>query len=513
MTAMANPARLTLPLRRVDGVQTGELNRAVLTGQDIREILPAVHSVLQKMVPHDYAAIALRDENSGYLGLRELSSQYGSVSPQVAMLSTEGTPAGWALTHQTPLLVSRLSLKRFSKPFEGLPAGMLFGCWIPLSRRGETIGVLFVGSRQDAHLEERALDLLALSHKITGAIQFGGRVRQIVDSSDEPREEKPYLESQVPSEWRFENVIGTSNGFRTVLQQVRRLAPSCQTVLIRGENGTEKESIARLIHKLSLRNREIFVKVHCAGQAAHTLEGKLFGYERESLSRTGPRRLGRLEAAHLGTLFLEEIADLPIELQSRILLAFREEGQRLEGQGRTPLDIRLLASTSRDLSALVRAGRFNEDLYRQLAVSPIQLPPLRDRATDIPLLAGHFVSKYARQMNKTIDNIPQETMSILCASEWPGNVRELENFIERAVMLTKGRTLRAPLSELEALQDETLQAAERKHILRILEATRWVIGGARGAANRLGLKRTTLNSKLRKLGIERGAYRKIDLLE
>jgi formate hydrogenlyase transcriptional activator len=319
------------------------------------------------------------------------------------------------------------------------------------------------------------------------------------------------LEEQLCSEWRFENVIGMSNGFRNVMEQVRRLAPSGQTVLIRGENGTEKESVARLIHKFSLRNREIFVKVHCAGRPAHILARKLFGRESDSLSGTGPRRLGRLEVAHLGTLFLEEIADLPTELQSRILLAFREGRQeRLEGQGRIPLDIRLLASTSRDLSALVSAGRFNKDLYRLFTVSPIQLVPLRDRPTDIPLLAGHFVSKFARKMNKTINNIPQETMSILCASQWPGNVRELENFIERAVMLTKGCTLRAPVSELEALQDETLQAAERKHILRILGDTRWVIGGARGAASRLGVKRTTLNSKLKKLGIERGAYRKID---
>jgi formate hydrogenlyase transcriptional activator len=385
---------------------------------------------------------------------------------------------------------------------------MLFGCWIPLSRRGEAIGVLFVGSRHDAQLEKRALDLLALSPQISGAIEITEGFQQVVDSTNKLREEKSYLEDQLRSEWRFENVIGMSSGSRSVMDQVRRVAPRGQPVLIRGEIGTEKELIARLIHELSLRNREIFVKVHCAGQPSHILARRLFGYEKDSLSGTGSRRLGRLELAQSGTLFLEEIADLPTELQCRLLLAFKEgRPDRLEGRGGIPLDIRLLASTSRDLSALVSAGKFNKDLYELLTVYPIQLLPLRDRSTDIPLLASHFISKFARQMNKTINNIPQETMSILCAGQWPGNVRELENFIERAVMLTPGCTLRAPVSELEALPDDTLEAAERKHILRILRDARGVIGGAHGAAKRLGVKRTTLNSKLKKLGIERKAYR------
>ena len=220
------------------------------------------------------------------------------------------------------------------------------------------------------------------------------------------------------------------------------------------------------------------------------------------------RQLGRFESAHLGTLFLEEIAELPSGLQSRLLRALKEGRQQRPGEaGRIRLDVRLLASTSRDLSGLVSAGRFNEDLYQLLTVSPIHLIPLRERAADIPLLARHFVSKYARQMSKTIKHIPKETMSILCAGQWPGNVRELENFIERAVLLTQGRILRGPVSELDILPDETLQAAERKHILRVLRDASGVIGGTRGAAHRLGLKRTTLNSKLKKLGIKRDAYR------
>ncbi len=220
------------------------------------------------------------------------------------------------------------------------------------------------------------------------------------------------------------------------------------------------------------------------------------------------RRVGRLELAHHGTLFLEEVGDLPVELQSRLLGTLHERRlTRREGQSSLQLDIRVLASTSRDLSALVNSGRFNRELYQWLMVFPIQLLPLRKRAGDIPLLVNHFVSKYAKQMNKTITNISQETMSLLSAGQWPGNLRELENFIERSVMLTTGPTLRAPLVELEAPQEENLQSAERKHILRILRDTRGVIGGPSGAANRLGVKRTTLNSKLKKLGIEREAYR------
>jgi transcriptional regulator with GAF, ATPase, and Fis domain len=385
---------------------------------------------------------------------------------------------------------------------------MPFGCWIPLIQRGEAIGVLFVGSRHDAQLEKRALDLLASSPESAGAIEMSEGVQQVNASTDKLREEKSYLEDQLRSEWRFENVIGMSEGFRGVMEQVRKVAPGGQAVLIRGENGTEKELIARLIHELSPRNREIFVKVHCAGQPAQILTRKLFGYEKGSFGGTGSRRLGRLELAHLGTLFLEEIADLPPELQWRLLVGLRDgRSERSEGQGGSPLDVRLLASTSRDLSALVSAGKFNAELYRLLIVAPIHLLPLRERATDIPLLAGHFVGKFAKQMNKKITNIPQETMSILCANQWPGNVRELENFIERAVMLTHGSALRAPVLELETLPDETLQAAERRHILRILRDARGVIGGTRGAAKRLGVKRTTLNSKLKKLKIEREAYR------
>jgi transcriptional regulator with GAF, ATPase, and Fis domain len=503
MTTMPDPIHSALPVVPFREPLAREVNKAILTSSVIEQILPTIASSLQETTPHDYAAIALRDEKTGLLRLRELTSGYSAVSPQETLLTIGGTPSGWVLTHQRSLSLSKIDHKQFSKPLEQLPADIAFGCWIPLMRRNQAIGVLFLGSRHDAVLEQRAIGLMALSSQIAGAIEITESFQQIVDFTDRLREEKSYLEEQVRSEWKFENVLGNSAGFAGVIEQVRRVAPGHQTVLIKGEIGTEKELIARLIHQLSPRNKQIFVKVNCAGYPPHILAKKLFGYEKESLRGGVSKRLGRLELADLGTLFLEEVGDLPIELQSRLLLAL----QRPENQGKAPHDVRLLASTSRDLAALVNVGKFNRELFQLLMTFPIQVLPLRKRASDIPLLVNHFVGKYAKQMSKMIDTIPRDTMAILCAGQWPGNLRELENFIERAVMLTPGSTLRAPLVELEAQHDENLQAAERQHILRILKETNGVIGGPGGAASRLGVKRTTLNSKLKKLGIEREAYR------
>ena len=503
MTTMPDPIHSALPVVPFREAAPVEINKAILTSSVIEQILPTIASALQETTPHDYAAIALRDEKTGLLRWKELSSGHEAGAVQEALLPLGGTPSGWVLTHQRPLSLSKLDYKQFSKPLEQVPAEIAFGSWIPLMRRNQAIGVLFLGSRHDSLLEQRAIGLMALSSQIAGAIEISESFQQIVDFTDRLREEKSYLEEQVRSEWRFENVLGNSAGFRSVIEQVRRVAPGQQTVLIKGEVGTEKELIARLIHQLSPRNRQIFVKVNCAGYPPHILAKKLFGYEKESLRGGVSKRLGRLELADLGTLFLEEVADLPMDLQARLLLAL----QRPEGQAKPPYDIRLLASTSRDLIALVGTGKFNRELCQLLMTFPIQVLPLRKRAADIPLLVNHFVNKYAKQMNKMIDTIPRDTMAILCAGPWPGNLRELENFIERAVMLTPGSTLRAPLVELEAQHDENLQAAERQHILRILKETRGVIGGPGGAASRLGVKRTTLNSKLKKLGIEREAYR------
>jgi formate hydrogenlyase transcriptional activator len=346
--------------------------------------------------------------------------------------------------------------------------------------------------------------LSSAPHSIAACTKVNEGPPQTIDLTDPLGKE--FLSEDQPSwECGINNVIGVSNGAESGIEQVRRIASGNQMVLIRGEIGTEKEAIARLVHRLSPRNRDAFISVHCAGQTSNILAGQLFGNERESFSQW---RTGRVELANLGTLFLEEIADLPKELQSRLLLMLK--GRRVhsrEALAGGPLNIRLLASTSRDLSALTTAGRFNKELYELLMASLIQVLPLRKRAADIPWLVHHFVSKFAGQMNKTINCIPQETMSALCAGEWPGNLRELKHYIERAVLLTPGSTLHAPMVELEVLHDGSLRSAERHHILRILKMTGGAIGGPGGAASKLGLKRTTLNSKLKKLGIQREDYR------
>ena len=321
-------------------------------------------------------------------------------------------------------------------------------------------------------------------------------------------EEKRYLEEELNLEYQFGEIIGESAEIRRVLKQVETVAVTDATVLILGETGTGKDLIARAIHQLSSRHERTLFKLNCTAIPTGLLESELFGHEKGAFTGAISQRIGRLELAHQGTLFLDEIGDLLLELQPKILRALQEkEFERLGGTRTIPVDVRLIAATNRDLAKMVADRQFRSDLYYRLKVFPIVLPPLRKRREDIPLLVRHFVGKYARQMDKVIENIPCDAMQALVQCSWPGNIRELENFIERAVILTKGPTLRAPLAELEtaeepALQtDPTLKDAEREHILRALREARGAVGGPRGAATRLGLKRTTLNSKLKKLGI------------
>jgi transcriptional regulator with GAF, ATPase, and Fis domain len=285
------------------------------------------------------------------------------------------------------------------------------------------------------------------------------------------------------------------------------------TVLILGETGTGKEVIARAIHQLSPRQERIMVKLNCAAIPSGLLESELFGHERGAFTGALDRKIGRLELANEGTLFLDEIGDLPLELQPKILRALQEkEFERLGSAKPIPVNIRLIAATNRDLAKMVAEGQFRIDLYYRLRVFPILLPPLRERREDIPLLVRYFVDRHARKLYKKIETIPEDTMRALTRWNWPGNIRELENFIERAVILTNGPTLRAPLGELEMtevaapVQNTSLEATEREHILRVLRETRGKIGGDNGAAARLGLIRTTLNSKMKKLGIRKQDY-------
>jgi len=325
--------------------------------------------------------------------------------------------------------------------------------------------------------------------------------------------QKRYLEEELNTEARFEEIIGESVLLKRVLKLVETVSATDVTVMILGETGTGKEVIARAIHQLSPRNEHVMVKLNCAAIPAGLLESELFGHEKGAYTGAIDRKIGRLELAHEGTLFLDEIGDLPLELQPKILRALQEkEFERLGSNKPIPVNVRLVAATNRDLAKMVAEGQFRSDLYYRLRVFPILLPSLRERREDIPLLVRYFVDRHARKLYKKIETIPDETMRALTRWDWPGNIRELENFIERAVILTKGPVLRAPLSELAMaeeiapVRDSSLEATEREHILRVLRETKGKIGGSDGAAARLGLIRTTLNSKMKKLGIERKDY-------
>jgi PAS domain S-box-containing protein len=325
--------------------------------------------------------------------------------------------------------------------------------------------------------------------------------------------EKQYLEEELNTEYRFEDIIGESVSLKRVLKHVETVAATDVTVLILGETGTGKDLIARAIHQLSSRGERTLVKLNCAAIPTGLLESELFGHERGAFTGAISRKIGRLELAHQGTLFLDEIGDLPLELQPKILRALQDkEFERLGSTQTIPVNVRLVAATNRDLTRMVADKEFRSDLYYRLKVFPITIPPLRERREDIPLLVRFFVDKFARRMDRRIETIPDDVMRALTRWEWPGNIRELENFIERAVLLSKGSALRVPLGELEVLEefspegDSTLEATEREHILRVLRETKGKIAGPQGAAAWLGLKRTTLNSKLKKLGIERNDY-------
>ena len=321
---------------------------------------------------------------------------------------------------------------------------------------------------------------------------------------------KLHLEHEIRSEYIFEEIVGDSASLKEVLKQLEVVAPTDSTVLIQGETGTGKELIARAVHNLSGRRERTFVKLNCAAIPTGLIESELFGHEKGAFTGAIAQRIGRFELADGGTLFLDEVGDVPLELQAKLLRVLQEQEFERLGSTRTiRVNVRLVAATNRDLNQMVAEKQFRSDLYYRLNVFPITVPPLRERIADIPVLVRYFAQQYARRMNKRIETIPSEAMHILNGYAWPGNVRELENFIERAVILSHGAQLQVPVAELAKAKGmipsgiATLDTAEREHIERALREANWIIGGPAGAATRLGMKRTTLQSKLQKLGISR----------
>ena len=387
-------------------------------------------------------------------------------------------------------------------------------CLLPLVSRDRPLGTLALGRREDKAFTEDDVEFLSrVASQIAIAVENAKAYRQIADLKDKLALEKLYLEDEIRTELNFDEIVGQSDSLRRALWQVETVAPTESTVLIYGETGTGKELIARAIHDRSPRSARAFVKLNCAAIPTGLLESELFGSEKGAFTGAIAQRIGRFELANGGTIFLDEIGEIPLELQPKLLRVLQErEFERLGSSRTLRTDARLIAATNRDLAATVEEGKFRPDLFYRLNVFPVRVPPLRERSEDIPLLVRHFAQEFSRRMNKRVETISSETLQALTRYHWPGNIRELQNVIERAVIVSTGPVLRVPLSESKQSRpngkgapgsQDTLEEAERKHILRTLDDTSWVLAGPQGAAARLGMKRSTLQYRMAKLGILR----------
>ena len=493
-----------------------DVTNAMVANLDLRELFQTVSELLRRLIRHEFASLVLYDPAKGQLRLEALDFPGGKTQiHEVQMASLEDSPAADAMRKRQPLVWSRADAERFPSEIVRrlLAEGLQSAVCIPLLRGDRALGSLNVASMRDPAFTPQDVELLTqIGNELAIAVENAVAFRQIEELKDKLAEEKLYLEDEIRTEYDFEEIVGDSQSWKRVLRDVETVAPTDSTVLIQGESGTGKELIARAIHNLSARRERTFVKVNCAAIPTGLIESELFGHEKGAFTGAISQKIGRFELADKGTLFLDEIGDIPLELQPKLLRVLQErEFERLGSTRTVKVDIRLVTATNRDLSQMIASREFREDLFYRLNVFPITLPPLRERRDDIPLLVRYFTQKYARRMNRAIETIPSEAMEALTNWNWPGNVRELENLIERAVILTRGAALHVPLAELrnggEAAPatgtPTTLEEAEREHILRALRESKWVVGGPAGAAARLGLKRTTLQSRMQKLGIVR----------
>ncbi len=523
VTGFAKVARDVTEHKQAQESVIAELSSLLLANVDIRKLLEAISASMKQMVPHDAATLALYDEATGKLRVQFLATA-GEAGPSQGdvLLDPDASPAGQAFRTRRPVILNKIDRWPFApestRHLTGL--GMQSGVWVPLVHRERTLGALTVASRRENAFSQHDADVLSqIAGQVAMAVNNALAFKQIAELRDRLAQEKQYLQDEINVENRFDDIVGESTGLRNVLRQIETVAPTDATVLIQGETGTGKELLARAIHRLSPRSERTFIKLGCCRPSRQELLESELPSATQKGAFTGAiaRKLGRVELAHEGTLFLDEVGELPLDLQPKLLRALQErEIERLGGTRAIPVNVRLIAATNRDLAKMVAEKQFRDDLYYRLKVFPVSAPPLRERAADIPILVRHFVARHSRRMGKTIETIPPEAMAALVAWSWPGNIRELENFLERAVILTRGPVLHVPLAEIESIDEQedetatesnpTLQAAERDHILRALREAKGMIGGPGGAAERLGLKRTTLNSKMKKLGIERSEY-------
>ncbi len=499
-----------------------EITSSVTSRLDLRQLVEALSTNLFRVMQCDVSALLLPDSESGALRVTILHNsdtrgpfREGSLVPMNSSIS------GQVLRKAKSIRIDSFEEVREDPEIYGNPDGQLIyervieeglktGCYLPLLGRDRVVGVLMLCRRSENHFEKDDVILLEqVACQIAIAVENTLEYEKATKDRDKETKQRLYLEEEIRAE--LGEIVGESPALKTALSLVSVVAPTDSSVLILGETGTGKELVARAIHRLGNRSEKGFVKLNCAAIPLGLLESELFGHEKGAFTGAIAQKTGRFELADKGTLFLDEVGDIPLELQAKLLRVLQEQEFERLGSNRThKVDVRLISATHRDLPTMAKQGTFREDLYYRLKVFPIHVPALRQRTEDIPRLVRHFTALYSQRMNKRIDVIPPETMDALVRYPWPGNVRELQNFIERAVILSPQSTLRAPTSELEPFQSHKaanvsmngLAEVERDHILRALEASDWVISGA---AARLGMKRTSLAYRMKKLSIRRPA--------
>jgi len=493
-----------------------ELTNSLVSNLELRDVLTAVMRSARRVMRSDSAVVALPDADAGHLRAYALDCQNGrDILEEGALIDAQGTVAAHVFRtgkawvgRVADVLESGLELNP-----KWLELGFTVGCVLPLASRHRILGTLGLRRREDkVYTEDEINFLMQVANQIAVAVENALAYSEVRSLRDKLAEERVYLRDEIRTERNFEEIVGKSAVLRRVLKNAETVAPTDSTVLIYGETGTGKELIARAIHNLSPRRSKAFVKLNCAAIPTGLLESELFGHEKGAFTGAIAQRIGRFELANAGTVFLDEVGEIPLDLQTKLLRVLQErEFERLGSSRTLRTDARLIAATNRDLTAMVDEQKFRADLFYRLNVFPIHVPPLHERPEDIPLLVRHFVEHYARRMNRAIETIPSEAMETLTRYRWPGNIRELQNLIERAVILSPGLVLRVPLGDLELRvaagqhngKPQTLEEAERGHIVATLTDTKWVVAGARGAAARLGMNRSTLQFRMKKLGIVR----------
>jgi formate hydrogenlyase transcriptional activator len=488
-----------------------DMTATLVSTLECRDLLRTVSASIRQVMHCDIVGVWLPDVEHAHL--RQLAMDFPGgkgFAKEDALQPIEGSVIGAVFKAGKPIVLDLRSEQLAPGVSSEVRAEALeSGCALPLISRGRTLGVLTLGSRVENSIRPEDVDfLLRAAGQLAIAIDNHLAYREIAELKDKLAQEKLYLEDEIRGELDFEGIVGQSSALRHVLNLVETVAPSDSTVLLLGETGTGKELIARAIHERSRRRDRTFVKLNCAAIPTGLLESELFGHERGAFTGAIAQKIGRLELADRGTLFLDEVGDIPIEIQPKLLRALQEREFERLGNNRTKrVDVRLVAATNRDLEKMMEDREFRSDLYYRLNVFPIRIPPLRERPEDIPLLVRYFTQKYGRRMQKQIDSVPAKAMKKFSTWHWPGNIRELENFIERSVILTRGTALQAPIAELghnggHVPVVDTSEANERDEIVRFLKMTNGRVAGPDGAAAKMDVKRTTLISRMKRLGID-----------